>query len=119
DEMASSFSITPVLKLRQERPLVVLAESGKIILALQLSGDYSMKKTLVALAVLGTVGAVHAQTAVVIDGSIDTSIVNRAAANGTKTTTMERNQRNTNYIGISGSEDLGRGLKAIFQVRTA
>ena len=32
-----------------------------------------MKKSLLALAVLGTVGIAHAQTAVVIDGSIDTS----------------------------------------------
>jgi predicted porin len=77
-----------------------------------------MKKTLLALAVLGTVGAVHAQTAVVIDGSIDTSVMNRAAASGANTTTMEKNQRNTNYIGISGTEDLGKGLKAMFQIRT-
>lgn len=77
-----------------------------------------MKKTLLALAVLGTVGAVHAQTAVVIDGSIDTSIMNRAGATGLHTTTMEKNQRNTNYIGVSGTEDLGKGLKAMFQVRT-
>ncbi|MDB5798901.1 MAG: porin [Paucimonas sp.] len=77
-----------------------------------------MKKTLLALAVLGTVGAAHAQTAVVIDGSIDTAILNRAAATGAVTTTLNSSQRNTNYIGISGTEDIGGGLKGIFQIRT-
>ena len=81
-----------------------------------------MKKTLLALAVLGTAGIAHAQTAVVIDGSIDNSVINREFKNSagvsTNRTIMERNQRNTNYIGISGTEDLGRGLKAIFQIRT-
>lgn len=77
-----------------------------------------MKKTLLALAVLGAVGAANAQTAIVIDGSIDTSIRNRAPAAGSNTTELVSNQRNTNYIGISGTENIGGGLKGIFQVRT-
>lgn len=77
-----------------------------------------MKKSLLALAVLGTVGVAHAQTAVVIDGSIDTSIVSRAPAVGANTVGLASSQRNTNYIGISGTEDIGRGLKGIFQIRT-
>ena len=77
-----------------------------------------MKKSLIALAVLGAVGVAHAQTAVVIDGSIDTSIVNRSNAVGSNVTGLASSQRNTNYIGISGTEDIGGGLKGIFQIRT-
>jgi predicted porin len=77
-----------------------------------------MKKSLLALAVLGTVGLAHAQTAVVIDGSIDTAIQYRQQAVGSNTLGLAASQRNTNYIGISGTEDIGGGLKGIFQIRT-
>lgn len=77
-----------------------------------------MKKSLLALAVLGTVGVAHAQTAVVIDGSIDTAIQYRQQARGSNTLGLASSQRNTNYIGISGTEDIGGGLKGIFQIRT-
>jgi predicted porin len=77
-----------------------------------------MKKSLIALAVLGAAGVAHAQTAVVIDGSIDTSVVQRAPTSGSNTWGLASSQRNTNYIGISGTEDIGGGLKGIFQIRT-
>lgn len=77
-----------------------------------------MKKSLLALAVLGTVGVAHAQTAIVIDGSIDTAIQYRQQAVGSNTLGLASSQRNTNYIGISGTEDIGGGLKGIFQIRT-
>ncbi len=77
-----------------------------------------MKKSLLALAVLGTVGVAHAQTAVVIDGSIDSAVQYRQQAVGSNTLGLASSQRNTNYIGISGTEDIGGGLKGIFQIRT-
>lgn len=77
-----------------------------------------MKKSLLALAVLGTVGVAHAQTAVVIDGSIDSAVQYRQQAVGSNTLGLSSSQRNTNYIGISGTEDIGGGLKGIFQIRT-
>lgn len=73
-----------------------------------------MKKSLLALAVLGAfAGVASAQSSVTIWGIVDLSI--NQIKNGTaKTTSMQSNQLNSNRLGFRGEEDLGGGLKAGF-----
>jgi predicted porin len=83
-----------------------------------------MKRTtslsVMSLAMLGAAGAAHAQTSVTLYGTIDTSItyVNRAA--GSANLWSLGNSSNGNLSGtrwgLKGSEDLGGGLSAIFQL---
>ena len=76
-----------------------------------------MKKTLLALAVLGTfAGVASAQSSVTIYGIVDASIVsmdNGATTNG-RTTRMDSGRDSASRIGFKGVEDLGNGLKATF-----
>lgn len=70
-----------------------------------------MKKSLLALAVLGAfAGVAHAQSAVVIYGSVDAGLVKETD------TTLKIGKRSSNTLGFKGTEDLGNGLKAIFQL---
>src|SRR5471030_2844709 len=70
-----------------------------------------MKKSLVAIAIFGAfAGAAHAQSSVQIYGTIDAGI---AKATGT---TAQVTKRDNKKLGFKGSEDLGGGLKAIFQL---
>jgi len=74
-----------------------------------------MKKSLLALAVLGAfTGAAYAQSSVTIFGIVDQSV--NYVKNGTTkaTTSMQSNQLNSNRLGFRGVEDLGGGLKAGF-----
>lgn len=69
-----------------------------------------MKKTLIALAVLGSVaGVAQAQSAVTIYGKLDQG-VRKQTSEATQLT-----NRAASRIGFKGSEDLGGGLSAIFQ----
>ena len=73
-----------------------------------------MKKSLLALAVLGAfAGAASAQSSVTLFGVVDES-VNNVKNGDAKTTTMQSNQLNSNRLGFRGVEDLGGGLKAGF-----
>jgi predicted porin len=73
-----------------------------------------MKKTLLAVAVLGAfAGAVSAQSSVTLFGVVDLS-ANVVKNGGTTTKTMESNQLNSNRLGFKGTEDLGGGLIAGF-----
>jgi predicted porin len=72
-----------------------------------------MKKHLIAAAVAGAL-AVPAMAQVTISGRIDTSIMAVESNAGADTTQMRSNALTTNQIVISGSEDLGGGLKASF-----
>ena len=73
-----------------------------------------MKKHLIAAAVAGAL-AVPAMAQVSISGRIDTSV--QSYDNGTDTATrIEDNLLTTNQIVLSGSEDLGGGMKAGFVV---
>ncbi|ODV14461.1 MAG: hypothetical protein ABT20_00375 [Rubrivivax sp. SCN 70-15] len=73
-----------------------------------------MKKSLLALAVLGAfTGAAYAQSSVTIFGIVDQS-VNYVKNGGTHTTSMQSNQLNSNRLGFRGVEDMGGGLKAGF-----
>jgi predicted porin len=75
-----------------------------------------MKKSLLALAVLGAyAGVASAQSSVTIFGIVDLSI--NQIKNGTlRTTSMQSNQLNSNRLGFRGFEDLGGGLGAGFHI---
>ena len=75
-----------------------------------------MKKSLLALAVLGAyAGVASAQSSVTIFGIVDLS-VNQIKNGDLKTTSMQSNQLNSNRLGFRGYEDLGGGLGAGFHL---
>ncbi|HEV7454962.1 MAG TPA: porin [Candidatus Saccharimonadales bacterium] len=86
------------------------------------SGDYYMKKSLLALAVLGAfAGVAQAQTNVTLYGSIDAGLrrVDKVNAAGDSRITMSSNGTfQSNRIGFKGVEDLGGGLNAHFNLET-
>jgi len=70
-----------------------------------------MKKSLLAVALLGAfAGVAQAQTAVQIYGNIDAGVVKRTGE------TVSIGKRAANTLGFKGTEDLGNGLKALFQL---
>jgi len=70
-----------------------------------------MKKTLVAAALLGAfAGVAQAQTAVQIYGNLDVGL------SKTSDQTLAIGKRAANTLGFKGTEDLGNGLKALFQL---
>ncbi len=78
-----------------------------------------MKKSLLALAVLGAfAGVASAQSSVTIFGVVDLS-VNQIENGDVKTTSMQSNQLNSNRLGFRGVEDLGGGLSAGFWIEGA
>ncbi|MHB1666546.1 porin, partial [Thiomonas sp.] len=84
----------------------------------QSSGDASMKKSLLALAVLGAFsGAAFAQSSVQLYGIIDLGVAHYSNGNSSVTklgTGIQAGSR----IGIKGTEDLGGGLSAFFDAET-
>lgn len=83
-----------------------------------------MQKKLIALAAasLGLSGAVFAQTNVTIYGIADATFesvsANGATIAGASRSNFTRVNSNSSYVGFKGTEDLGDGLKAIFQFET-
>jgi predicted porin len=70
-----------------------------------------MRKTLIALAVLGTAaGVAHAQSNVTIYGVVDTGYIKETGRSWRMGSNVD------NRIGFRGTEDLGGGLKATFQL---
>jgi predicted porin len=70
-----------------------------------------MKKSLLAVALLGAfAGVAHAQTAVQIYGTVDAGLIKRTDQ------TLAIGKRANNTLGFKGTEDLGNGLKALFQL---
>ena len=70
-----------------------------------------MKKSLLAVALLGAfAGVAQAQTAVQIYGTVDAGITKRSDQ------TLAIGKRANNTLGFKGTEDLGNGLKALFQL---
>lgn len=70
-----------------------------------------MKKTLIALAVLGAAaGVAHAQSNVTIYGVVDTGFVKKSGFD------TEMTENVNNRIGFRGVEDLGGGMKATFEL---
>ncbi|MDD5177159.1 MAG: porin [Sterolibacterium sp.] len=78
-----------------------------------------MQKKLIAMAVAGLVsGAAFAQSNVVLYGVADASfdVVRVSGDNAAaKTGAFTRVSTNSSYLGFKGTEDLGSGLKAVFQ----
>ena len=70
-----------------------------------------MKKSLLALTLLGAfAGVAQAQTAVQIYGTVDAGITKRSDQ------TLAIGKRANNTLGFKGTEELGNGLKALFQL---
>lgn len=75
-----------------------------------------MKKSLIALAALAATGAVFAQSTVTLSGTVDVGIEKRFSGDPTK---MTSSRSGTSNWTLAGTEDLGGGLKAVFQISTA
>lgn len=74
-----------------------------------------MKKTLIALAVLGSIaGVAQAQSSVTVYGVVDVGLAHENNGS-TSVTRMDSGNLNGSRIGFKGTEDLGGGLSAIFQ----
>ncbi len=78
---------------------------------------------IVALAVAGLSTAAFAQTNVTIYGVADVSVQGISASQSKSTVDQAGNvmalQSNSSLLGFKGTEDLGNGLKALFQAETA
>jgi len=78
-----------------------------------------MKKSLLALATIGAfAGAAQAQSSVTVYGILDLGLTNLTSDNGTTSTSTRTTGRGGAYttqrLGVSGTEDLGKGLRATF-----
>lgn len=76
-----------------------------------------MKKSLIALAALAATGA-FAQSSVTLSGYIDRGYTMTNNSNDTKDVNTVSSSAGTTSVVISGTEDLGKGLKAGFLVAT-
>lgn len=74
-----------------------------------------MKKSLVALAVLAASGASFAQSTATVYGIVDLALVNTSGTAPSKTS-LDSGGVSASRWGLKGSEDLGGGLKANFQL---
>ncbi|MES2152835.1 MAG: porin [Pseudomonadota bacterium] len=69
-----------------------------------------MKHTILALALVSAFGAAQAQSSVTVYGAIDDGIAKVTDK------TLAVTKRDSNKLGFKGTEDLGEGLKALFQL---
>ena len=72
-----------------------------------------IKKSLVTVALMGAFGAASAQSSVAIYGTLDAGLSKRTNSGNTSTLV---GKRDNNKLGFRGVEDLGNGLKALFQL---
>jgi predicted porin len=75
-----------------------------------------MKKHLIALAVAGAVAVPAMAQNVTMYGTIDTGLVKTDTTGGASPTAAADSKLSSSLIGFKGSEDLGGGLKANFQL---
>ncbi|MDO9505692.1 MAG: porin [Hydrogenophaga sp.] len=75
-----------------------------------------MKKTLIALAAVAATSASFAQSTVTLSGTVDVGIEKRFSGDALR---MTANRNGTSNWTLSGAEDLGGGLKAVFQISTS
>ena len=81
-------------------------------------GDLRMKKSLFALAALGAfAGTAQAQSSVTIYGNLDATEVYQTAGNG-KSLALTAAANTTSLWGLTGSEDMGSGLKMGFDLKS-
>jgi len=83
------------------------------ILALQHFGDYSMKKTQIALAALALAASTAAVADVAVSGRFDYAYTSASSGGGSDPTGVQGGLLAPNFINVTGSEDLG-GMKASF-----
>ncbi|GAB2180469.1 porin [Denitratisoma sp. agr-D3] len=80
-----------------------------------------MSKKIMALALAAASSAALAQSNVTIYGNVDVGWVNTGGSNGGSASTSNRNAVQSagsqSYIGFKGAEDLGNGLKSIFDLQ--
>lgn len=76
-----------------------------------------MKKTLIALAAVAATGAAFAQSTVTLSGTVDVGFEDVGGANSPIRAVSSR--LGTSNWTVSGAEDLGGGLKAIFKISTS
>ena len=74
-----------------------------------------MKKSLIALAALAAVSAASAQSSVTIYGNLDQGYFSASSA-GVNSSGMNSNIASTSTLGFKGTEDLGSGLSANFNL---
>ena len=75
-----------------------------------------MKKTLIALAALAATSASFAQSSVTLSGTVETGVEKRFSGDVFR---MTSNRNGTSNWTLSGKEDLGAGMAAVFQVSTS
>lgn len=75
-----------------------------------------MKKTLIALAAVAATSASFAQSTVTLSGTVDVGLEKRFSGDALR---MTPNRNGTSNWTLSGAEDLGGGLKAVFQISTS
>lgn len=76
-----------------------------------------MKKTLIALAVLGSVaGVAQAQSAVTVYGKLDLGITKLSGDTTTAAKATQMQHNHSSRLGFKGTEDLGGGMSALFQI---
>ena len=73
---------------------------------------------LVGLAQLGLAATAHAQSSVQLYGLVDMSVGRFQTAGTARTWRAESGNMTTSFIGFKGTEDLGGGLKATFQLES-
>lgn len=74
-----------------------------------------MKKSLLAVALLGTFGVALAQSSVTMYGTVDAGIAyTKGQAAGGRVVSLQSGQQSYSRIGFKGTEDLGGKWKAIF-----
>jgi predicted porin len=105
---------------RSDRPRGVIAVRSNI--KHFNSGDSHMQKKLIALAIAGLASsAAFAQSNVTVYGVVDYGYVNRGSKDGASTENGNRSEfasgvESGSRIGFKGTEDLGNGLKALFEI---
>lgn len=81
-------------------------------------GELAMKKSLIALAVLGFAGAAMAQSSVTLYGVADAGIGKMGKGSKVQMQSADTMNNGTSRLGVRGVEDLGGGLKAGFNFET-
>lgn len=71
-----------------------------------------MKKSLIALAVLGVAGVAHAQSSVTLYGIVDAAVIK----DKDQATELRSGGLSSSRLGFKGTEDLGGGLSAVFKL---